>query len=178
MVDAAGLLVLPGLIDLHTHVFHDFSYWGVDPDLIAHDSGVTTWVDAGSAGALTLRGFRRHVVRRTVARIRAFVNISYRSAWSRPISSSASRATCDVDLLGRALAGQPRFRRRDQGPDGAARPSGPPDCRRCIARSQAASGRELPVMVHIADAPPEIGDVLDLCCGPATSSLTAAPAAR
>ena len=47
VVDAAGLLVLPGLIDLHTHVFHDFGYWGVNPDLIAHDSGVTTWVDAG-----------------------------------------------------------------------------------------------------------------------------------
>lgn len=31
VVDATGLLVLPGLIDLHSHVFHDFGYWGVDP---------------------------------------------------------------------------------------------------------------------------------------------------
>src|SRR5215831_11553270 len=32
VMDAAGLLVLPGLIDLHAHVFRDFTYWGVDPD--------------------------------------------------------------------------------------------------------------------------------------------------
>src|SRR6516225_2174306 len=76
VVDAVGLLVLPGLIDLHTHVFHDFTYWGVDPDLMAHDSGVTTWVDAGSAGAASLRGFRKHIVRGARVRIKAFINIS------------------------------------------------------------------------------------------------------
>ena len=54
VIDAADRYVTPGLIDFHTHVFHEFTYWGVDPDTIGPRSGVTTWVDAGSAGAITL----------------------------------------------------------------------------------------------------------------------------
>src|SRR5215472_10975875 len=104
VVDAAGLLVLPGLIDLHTHVFHEFSYWGVNPDLIAHNSGVTTWVDAGSAGALTLRGFRRQVVQHAGVRIKAFINISSIGLVA-PDFELCQSSYLDVDLLGRALAG-------------------------------------------------------------------------
>ena len=44
--------VTPGLIDLHTHVGP--GYWGIEPDPIAWYTGVTTWVDAGSAGATGL----------------------------------------------------------------------------------------------------------------------------
>src|SRR6266571_3630508 len=63
VVDATGKIVTPGLVDLHTHVFHGCSYWGVRPDPVASRSGVTTWIDAGSAGAMTLEGFREHVVK-------------------------------------------------------------------------------------------------------------------
>src|SRR3954447_11500164 len=72
-VDAAGLLVVPGLVDLHTHVLPRFSYWGVDPDPLAARSGVTTWVDAGSAGAYAIDGLSEL---RTAVRVRAFLNIS------------------------------------------------------------------------------------------------------
>ena len=51
-IDASGMLVLPGLVDLHSHTFHGFSFWGVDPDPIATRTGVTTWNDAGTPGAL------------------------------------------------------------------------------------------------------------------------------
>ena len=57
-----GRSSLPGLVDLHTHVFHKVTYWGIDPDPVASRSGVTTWNDAGSAGALTLTGLREFVV--------------------------------------------------------------------------------------------------------------------
>ena len=57
-----GQIVTPGLVDLHTHVFHKVTYWGIDPDPVASTSGVTTWNDAGSAGALTLPGLREFVV--------------------------------------------------------------------------------------------------------------------
>src|ERR1700761_846243 len=55
--DISGRLVTPGLIDLHTHVGP--GYWAIDPDATAWHTGVTTWVDAGSAGAYTLDGLRR-----------------------------------------------------------------------------------------------------------------------
>jgi dihydroorotase len=38
--DVSGYIVTPGLIDLHTHVFHKVTYWGVDPDPVASTSGV------------------------------------------------------------------------------------------------------------------------------------------
>jgi dihydroorotase len=160
VLDAAGLLVLPGLVDLHTHVFHDFGYWGVDPDLIAPGSGVTTWVDAGSAGALTLRAFRRHVVRRAAARIKAFVNISSIGLVA-PDFELSQPSYLDVDLLRRSLPGNLDFvagiKARMASPTVGT--TGLLALRRAL---QAAEEHDLPVMVHIADAPPEVSDVLDL----------------
>ena len=76
VLDATGQLVLPGLVDFHSHVFHGFTYWGVNPDPIASRTGVTTWNDAGSAGALTMQGFRRHAVEAADVRVICFMNIS------------------------------------------------------------------------------------------------------
>src|ERR1700736_3463780 len=50
VVDAAGRIVVPGLIDLHTHVYWGGTSLGVDADAFARKSGVTTAVDTGSAG--------------------------------------------------------------------------------------------------------------------------------
>jgi dihydroorotase len=75
-VDARGLLVVPGLIDLHVHVYPGHSPWGVEPDLICPSGGVTTMLDAGSAGSLNFRGFRRDVVDRAATPILALVHVS------------------------------------------------------------------------------------------------------
>ena len=77
VVDATGKIVTPGLIDLHSHVFHGCTYWGVKPDPVASRSGVTTWIDAGSAGAMTLEGFREFIVKPARSRIYSLLNISY-----------------------------------------------------------------------------------------------------
>jgi dihydroorotase len=76
VLDATGQLVVPGLVDLHVHV-----YWGVadlsieaDPSCLGR--GVTTVVDAGSAGANTFPGFRRFVVEGARGRVLAYLNIS------------------------------------------------------------------------------------------------------
>ena len=70
------LLVTPGLIDLHAHVWHGAGYYGIDPDPVGAASGVTSWVDAGSAGAFTYDGLRRYVIEPAKVRIAAFLNIS------------------------------------------------------------------------------------------------------
>src|SRR5438105_14109208 len=62
IVDARGLIVAPGLIDLHTHVYWGGTSLGVDAALVARRSGTTTFVDAGSAGPGNFLGFRRHVM--------------------------------------------------------------------------------------------------------------------
>jgi dihydroorotase len=75
--DCAGLIVTPGLIDLHTHVYWGATSLGVEADPIARKGGCTTLVDAGSAGPGTLHGFRRFIVERSEVRILAYLNISY-----------------------------------------------------------------------------------------------------
>lgn len=75
--NVAGRIVCPGLIDLHTHVYWGGTSLGVDAEQIAMRSGTTTFVDAGSAGAGNLAGFRKHVVEPATPRILAFLNISF-----------------------------------------------------------------------------------------------------
>ena len=76
VLDATDLLVVPGLVDLHVHVYHGVADLSVEADPTCLGRGVTTVVDAGSSGANTFPGFRRHVVAESAARILAYLNIS------------------------------------------------------------------------------------------------------
>jgi dihydroorotase len=77
IIDARGLIVVPGLIDLHTHVYWGGTALGVDAALIAQRSGTTTFVDAGSAGPGNFPGFRRHVIEPSPLRILPYLNVSF-----------------------------------------------------------------------------------------------------
>jgi dihydroorotase len=76
VLDARGRLVTPGLIDIHVHVYDGVAPLGIpaDPNCIA--KGVTTVVDAGSAGAHTFPGFRKYVINVVDTRVYALLNIS------------------------------------------------------------------------------------------------------
>src|SRR6266704_5711838 len=76
-VDARGLLVVHGLIDLHTHVYWGGTSLGVDAAELAPRSGTTTFVDAGSAGPGNFHGFRRHVIEPSPLRILPYLNVSF-----------------------------------------------------------------------------------------------------
>lgn len=75
--DVSGMIVTPGMIDLHTHIYHAATSYGVEPDPIARRSAVTTMVDAGSAGAGNFAGFRTFIADRSQCRVLAYLNISY-----------------------------------------------------------------------------------------------------
>ena len=77
IIEARGLLVVPGLIDLHTHVYWGGTSLGVDAAEVARRSGTTTFVDAGSAGPGNFHGFRRLVIESSPLRIVPFPNISF-----------------------------------------------------------------------------------------------------
>jgi dihydroorotase len=75
--DVAGLMVTPGLIDIHTHIYHKATFYGVDPNPIAARSAIATLVDAGSAGAGNFAGLRDFIFARSPFRLLAYLNISY-----------------------------------------------------------------------------------------------------
>jgi dihydroorotase len=77
IVDVAGKIVTPGLIDLHTHVYWGGTSLGVDAAEIARRSGTATFVDAGSAGPGNFHGFRRHVIEPSPVRILPILNLSH-----------------------------------------------------------------------------------------------------
>jgi dihydroorotase len=82
-VDAAGLYVTPGLIDIHAHVFYgtepDHAYSNgmasIVPDGFTFRTGVTTLVDAGCAGWRSFPLFKRQVIDNSQTRVLALLNI-------------------------------------------------------------------------------------------------------
>jgi dihydroorotase len=75
VMDVRGKLVIPGMIDTHAHVYqHVTGSFGLDPDLVGVRAGVTTVVDQGGAGALTLDGFRHFIAEPAATRVLAFVS--------------------------------------------------------------------------------------------------------
>ena len=77
VVNVTGLYVTPGLIDLHVHVYlwKEAGGEAVQPDAFSFRSGVTTMVDAGSAGAHDFNDFRDRIIKPAKTRVLAFLNI-------------------------------------------------------------------------------------------------------
>jgi dihydroorotase len=75
--DVSGQLVVPGLIDLHTHVYWGGTSLGIDAEEFCRTSGVTTAIDTGSAGPGNFAGFRKHVIEPSAVRILAYLHISF-----------------------------------------------------------------------------------------------------
>ena len=75
-IDADGLYVVPGLIDLHVHVYRGHSPFGVDPDPLAAAGGVTTMLATGSSGSFNFEGFKRDVIDSAKVPVFALINLS------------------------------------------------------------------------------------------------------
>ena len=160
MLDARGQLVTPGLVDLHTHVYRGATYWGIDADALAWRTGVTTWLDVGSAGAYTIAGFREWIAGPARVRIRALLNISsiglVAENWELANLGHLDVGLCrtlvdanrDLVLGVKVRMGSPTVGENGLEPLRRAR--------------RAAEETGLPLMVHIAHAPPAIADVLAL----------------
>jgi len=88
VIDAAGRLVTPGLVDLHTHIHYGVRS-GIEADPVAARSGTTTWLDAGTFAYTEVRGFRRFIVEPAKCRIFGLVHLypSNRNPDGDPVTS-------------------------------------------------------------------------------------------
>lgn len=76
IIDAAGCIVTPGLIDSHVHLFHGGTENGVVPDLTLLPMGVTAAVDQGSSGSATFQVFHDSILSKSQMHLFATVNLS------------------------------------------------------------------------------------------------------
>ena len=180
--DLRGAIVTPGLIDLHSHIYHKATSYSVDPDAIALRSVLTTMVDAGSAGAGTYAGFRDFVLRGARTRLLAWLNISYPGifAFERGVmvGEAANRDLLSVEHCRRVAEADPDSIVGIKVRLGGA-VSGNVGLEALDRALAVATSLDLPVMTHIGAPDPgyaEIlarmreGDVLTHCFRPAPNA--------
>jgi dihydroorotase len=161
--DVSGLIVSPGLIDLHTHVYWGGTSLGIDAEEFCRTSGVTTAVDTGSAGPGNFMGFRKHVIERSQVRILAYLHVSHAGIYGFSSTVMVGESE-DIRLMDPVTAAEVADANRDcivgikvrvgrhaSGDQGVA----PLD----IAL-QVAEETGLPLMAHIDEPPPSYEEVL------------------
>ncbi len=159
VVRASGMIVTPGLIDIHAHVYDGVSGVSIEPDVVGIAKGVTTVVDAGSSGATTFPGFRTYVAAPARTRVYALLNVSHPGmtisnelADLGYIDPDAIVATVEanrdviVGLKVRMLAGIPGGR----------------DLEVMRLTRMAAEGADVPVMVHIGGQTSPLPRILEM----------------
>jgi dihydroorotase len=163
--DVTGSIVCPGLIDIHTHVYHKATSLSVDPALVARRAAITTLIDAGSAGAGNYDGFRDYVMAPSPYRILAFLNISFPGIFGFDKNLSIGEATLAEMLpVDRCVAKIEANRDRIVGVK--VRIGGPVTGNFGLGALrlalEAAEATGLPLMAHIGGPPPSYSDVVEM----------------
>jgi dihydroorotase len=162
--DVSGLVVTPGLIDLHTHVYWGGTSLGIDAEEFCRTSGVTTCIDTGSAGPGNFAGFRKHVIEPSAVRILAYLHVSFAGifAYSKTVMVGESE---ELRLMAPSEAVEVADANRDVIVGIKVRVGGRASGRSGTApldiALQAAGEAGMPLMCHIDIAPPTYEEVLE-----------------
>ncbi len=104
VLEVGGKLVVPGLIDLHGHVFPYGSAIGIPADELVQYQGTTTMVSAGDAGANAIAIFRRYVTAQTRTRLFSFVHIATHGLGGFPVPELYNIDFAQVEMAAKAVA--------------------------------------------------------------------------
>jgi dihydroorotase len=163
VLSASGHLVLPGLVDLHAHVFPLASGLGLPADELVPQSATTTYVSAGDAGANNFGGFRHWVIGQARSRIFAFVHIANIGLAGYPVGEMFNIDFAIVEQAAKTVAenadvvlGVKVRESLNVVGDNGLEP-----LRRAIAAAEMA-GTGARVMCHIGGAPGDLSDLLDM----------------
>ncbi len=178
VLDVTGCYVTPGLIDFHVH-----SYWGVNPygcdlDDLCRATGVTTTMDAGSAGAVNFPGFKKLVYEPSKTRMLAFIALAQHGVLNDPgelenlgfaDSEGAAQTVGDNRNIGVGI--KLRLHKKAIGDNSRAA---------LKLAIQAAEATKSPLMVHVGDtalsmeeiaATLRVGDIITHCYTPKKPSI-------
>jgi dihydroorotase len=161
--DCTGLVVTPGLIDLHTHVYWGGTSLGVEVEAYGAKSAVTTCVDTGSAGPGNFPGFRAHVIDKARTRVLVYLHVSFAGIYafsptvmvgeSHDMRLMAAREAVAVAEANRdcIIGIKVRVGKNASGPSGIA----PLDVALDVADRVG-----IPLMLHIDEPPPTYAEVV------------------
>ena len=163
VINAADKLVMPGIVDLHAHVYPYGSAIGIPADEMVPLSCTTTAVSAGDAGANNFAAFRRHIVAQSRTRLYAFVHIANHGLAGFPVPEMLNLDYADVEAAARAVVenqdialGIKVRQTKSMVGDNGLEP-----LRRAIAAAELA-GNGARVMCHIGNVPQSLSTLLDL----------------
>ncbi|MGZ4682407.1 MAG: amidohydrolase family protein [Acidimicrobiales bacterium] len=155
-VDCAGLVVTPGLIDLHVHVMAGLGDFCVEPDQAGVDTGVPVVVDGGTSGVATFDISRRAVIDHpdTRTRVLAFIDPNQLYLATKDFICHKLLIANDVNNLDVESLGASLERNADVviGLKARACHTGDPERSPFLTAAQQAAG-DLPVMVHLGRFP-------------------------
>ena len=159
VLDASDAFVTPGLIDMHTHVFEGGTALGIHADSVGVRQGVTTVVDAGSSGVDTFEEFVKKAVEGNTTQVLAWINIAREGLGSglselANLENLAPKETIELIRQNKLIRG---IKVRMSG--SVLKGSG---LKPLMIAKIAAQEANVPLMVHVGNAPPALGEILDI----------------
>jgi dihydroorotase len=161
-IDLAGAWLCPAWIDLHVHCYYGGTWLSVRPDQIGPRSGVGLLVDCGSAGEANFAGLREFIIDPAPFPILAFLNISLIGlVAANRVSELIAAPVLDPDRSAKCVEAHRDLIRgiKVRASSQVVHEWGIAPVR--VAK-QVAAAVGLPLVVHIGEAPPTLGEILDI----------------
>lgn len=102
VIDAGGCYVFSGLIDFHTHIFHEGSDISIRPDLMLAQ-GTTAACDAGTSGTANFEAFNRAVIETSIVKIKGYITTYAGGQLDSIVTENFNPDLINVDRLKRLL---------------------------------------------------------------------------
>lgn len=158
VIDAAGCYVTPGFIDIHTHCY-PAAFLGLEPDALGIERGTTTILDAGSSGADNFEDFLEAYIQPAHTKVFALLNIAKEGLIHGHELNDMSKI--DVEAC-KACVREHRDVIVGLKARASASVVGDLGINPIALAAQTAHELEVPLMVHVGNYPPALGDVIDV----------------